>query len=231
MDPRFFYMFHNTRDDAFFTVRHGIDIDFNGIFEELVNEDRPLRRRLSRFFHKGFQIIFGIDNLHCPTTEHIRRTDHHGITYGRGDLFRFIKRYRDTVIGLSQAKVLEERLELVPVFRNINAFRRRTDNLNPGALKRHGKVEGCLPTELDNHTIRLFVLGNIKDILKRKGLKVELVRRVVVGAYRFRIAVHHDRLISQFFQGKRGMDTAVVKFDTLPYSVGSSSEDHDLFPV
>ena len=101
----------------------------------------------------------------------------------------------------------------------------------PARLKRHSEIERRLAAELDDDTVRLFTLGNIEHILKGKGFKIEFVRRIIVGAHRFRVAVHHNRFVPEVFQRKGGMDTAVVEFDALPYPVRSAAEDHDLFPV
>ena len=88
-----------------------------------------------------------------------------------------------------------------------------------------------MAAELDNDPIGFFPLYDIEDILQREGLEIELIRGVIIGTDRLRVAVHHNGLVAVFLEGKGGMDTAIVEFDPLPDSIRTPSEDHDLFPL
>ena len=51
---------------------------------------------------------------------------------------------------------------------------------------------------------------------------------IIVCGNRFRITVDDDCLESKLFQGKGGMNTTIVKFDTLTNSVRSAAKNHNL---
>ena len=101
----------------------------------------------------------------------------------------------------------------------------------PGFLQGHGEIQWRLSAELDNHAHRFLPLHDVEHILERQRFKVELVRGVVVGAHRFRVAVDHDRLVTQLLQREGRMHAAVVKLDALPYPVRPAAQDHHLLSV
>ncbi len=66
----------------------------------------------------------------------------------------------------------------------------------------------------------------MKNVLVGERLEVQFVRSVIVGTNCFRIGIYHDRLHPFLTQGKGGVNTAVIKFDTLTDSVGTAPQDH-----
>src|ERR1043166_958415 len=52
--------------------------------------------------------------------------------------------------------------------------------------------------------------------------------RSVIGRNRFRVAVHHDGFVAIFMQSKARVAAAVIEFDSLPNTIGTAAEDHDL---
>ena len=66
------------------------------------------------------------------------------------------------------------------------------------------------------------------DVLGGERFKIQLVRRVVIGGNGFRIRVNHDGFKSIVTQGKAGVNTAVVEFDTLTDSVRTTPQDDNL---
>ena len=67
-----------------------------------------------------------------------------------------------------------------------------------------------------------------EHILQCERLEIQPVGGIVVGRHRFGITVDDDGLEAQLLQALCRVDAAVVEFDTLSYTVGSSSEDHYL---
>ena len=65
-------------------------------------------------------------------------------------------------------------------------------------------------------------------VLERQRLEVELVRRVVVGADGFRVAVDHDGLEPVFLESQGRVHAAVVELDALPDPIRAAAEDDDL---
>ena len=93
------------------------------------------------------------------------------------------------------------------------------------------KVERSLTAELCNNAERLFLFVDSKHVLKRKRLEVKLVRCIIVGRDRFRVAVYDNALKSKLFECKRCMNAAVVELDTLSDPVRAAAEYHYLGSV
>src|SRR5690606_13686026 len=68
-------------------------------------------------------------------------------------------------------------------------------------------------------------------IFEGQRFEVKPIRRVVVGRDGLWIAINHDRFEAGVSQSERCMATAVVKFNPLSYSVGSTAQDDDFLPV
>ncbi len=71
---------HGTR-----IVGDGIDINFDGVFEKLIDQNRAIRVNQDCRFHITLQITIGIDDLHGATPEHIAGTDDHGVADSLGN--------------------------------------------------------------------------------------------------------------------------------------------------
>ena len=65
-----------------------------------------------------------------------------------------------------------------------------------------GDIERRLTAELDDDAIGLLLFINAQNIFHRQRFKIQLIRGVVIGGNRFRIAVDHDGFIALVAQGK-----------------------------
>ena len=72
---------------------------------------------------------------------------------------------------------------------------------------------------------------DFQHVFQRQRLEIQPVRRVVVGADRFRVAVDHDRLIARIGQREAGVAAAIVELDPLADPVGTAAQDDDLLAV
>ncbi len=137
----------------------------------------------------------------------------------------------NAVFRLKQPQLVHHRLEQVPVFCPVNAFRRSTDDGDPGFVQPGGQVQRCLAAELDNDPEGFFLFHYVDHIFVGQGFKVEFVGCVIVCGHGFRIGIDHDGFHPFLFQRKRGMHAAVVKFNPLADAVGTASQDDHLFFV
>ena len=98
-----------------------------------------------------------------------------------------------------------------------------TEERFPGSLRRFSQAlqpgSEASATKLRDNAQRFFFVVDAQYILKGQGLKIQLVRGVIVCGNRFRITVDNDRLKAQFFQRQRCVNTAVVKLNTLSDTV------------
>src|SRR5699024_12866641 len=70
-----------------------------------------------------------------------------------------------------------------------------------------------------------FSLVDFHDIFKGQWLEVLAVCGVVVGGHRLRVAVNHDGFITLTRQLQCGVDTEIVKLDTLANAVRARAQE------
>ncbi len=97
--------------------------------------------------------------------------------------------------------------------------------------KGYCKVYGCLPSELDNDSIGVFLVNDVHDILQCQGFEVEFVWDVVISTDGFRVVVYDYGFNSLIFKGHCCMNTAVIKFYTLPNSYRSRTNYNNFFII
>ena len=228
VDPCLLNMFHDPSDDRIPAIRYGIHIDFNGMLQEPVDQYRLTWGDLDGALHVIFQIGLVIHDFHGTPTQDKRGPHHHGISDLLGHLYGLLFVGGNPVVWLTQIQLFEETLEAFPVFGSVYTVRTRAQDMYTRFCQRHRDVQGCLAPELDDDTLRFFLLNDIQNILSGQRLKVEFVRGVIVCAHRLGVAVDHDALNPHLFQGKRGLDAAIVKFNALAYSVGTSAKNDHL---
>src|SRR3989338_6235431 len=81
MDAGFLYMLHYPAYYKCLSVAYHIYVDFDGVLEEFIYQDRKFRRGLDRVRHIILQGFIVIDYLHSAPAQHIRRPDHYRIAY------------------------------------------------------------------------------------------------------------------------------------------------------
>src|SRR5439155_13939396 len=174
---------------------------------------------------------FVVDDDHRAAAEHVRWTHENGIANLARDAPSFFQRDRSSVVRLRNIQLAQQVSKPFAVFRKVDRFGRGSDNRHTRMLQIQSEVQRRLSAELYDHAVRLLFSDNVKDIFQRKRLEVKTVRGIVIGRYRFRIAVHHDRLVALFLQGKRCMATAIIELNPLPDPVRTASQDDDLLSI
>ena len=99
------------------------------------------------------------------------------------------------------------------------------------AQQRYRQLQRRLPAELHDHPLRVLRLDHVEHVLQGERLEVEAIAGVVIGGYRFRVAVHHHRGQPLGLQRKGGVHAAVVELDALADAVGAAPQDHHLAAV
>ncbi len=73
MDSGLFDVLHDAADDDPLAVGHRVDVDLGGLFEEMVEQDRPVRIDSGRPFEVLGEFVGTVDDLHGATAENIGR--------------------------------------------------------------------------------------------------------------------------------------------------------------
>ena len=227
MDARFFDVLHDAGDINVLAVTQRIHVNFDGILQIAVQQHRAGARHHHGFTHVAIQRGIVVDDFHGAATQHITWADHQRIA----DLFRhrfgFVHRARQTVRRLQQVGFLQQNLEPLAVFRQIDGVRRGAEDRNAFFFKRCGQFKWRLPAQLHDHTLEravaLFFAQNLDHVFGGQRLEVQTIRCVVIGRHGFRIAVDHDGLVTGFFQRVSRVYTAVIELDPLPDAVRSAT--------
>jgi hypothetical protein len=90
VDSGLLNVFHDRADYGHLTVGNAIDVHFDCIFEEAIDQHRPVRRHFNRARHVTAQILLIVNELHGATTEDERRANQNGITNLVGDGHCFV---------------------------------------------------------------------------------------------------------------------------------------------
>ena len=188
MDSRFLNVLHNAADVKLSAVVNRINVDFDRVIQEPVDQQRRCSRDDDKVAH-AIEIIsegFGVvHNLHTATAENVRRTDQDRVTdvLRNHDCFGLVR--RGAVLGREQPGVVENGGEKPALLGEIDCFGSRAENRNTGVLQTLSKTERRLTPELhdDTHklTTRAFGVDDLQDVFEREGLEVEAIARVVVS--------------------------------------------------
>ncbi len=221
-------MLHYPADKKPLPVGHPIYLALNRLLDVLVYEHGFPLAHIDRLADVFPQALLIIDYLHPPASYHIAWPDHYRVAYLRGAAHRLSLVCRSCILRLLYPKLLEERLEFLPVLGNVYPFHLRPEYLNAAHGKLLRKVYRGLPAELHNHPFRVFVLHYVQYVLEGERLEVQPVRSVKVGAHGLRVVVYHDALYPHLAERERRVAAAVVEFDPLPDPYGPAADYHNL---
>ena len=228
MDAGFLDMLHDAGDIDVGAVREAVDIDFDGVAEVAVEEQRVLAEQgvdlaglvvgialldiLRHQFRHGIeqvalQLAFRMQDLHGAAAEHVRGThDQREADFG-GDHAGLLDRIGDAVVRLVEVELHQQLLEAVAVLGKVDHVRRGAEDRDAVLFQRLGKLQRRLAAELDDDAddfaLFLFCPQDLDHVLGRQWLEIEAVRGIVVGRDGFRVAVDHDRFITRILQARR----------------------------
>ena len=246
-------MLHDARDEDVLAIAQAVHVDLDGVRQIAVEEQRILaehRVDLARLvvgvagLHLGgdeagegveqivLQGALVADDGHGPAAQHIGGTHHQGQAQFSRDDAGLLDRIGDAVLGLLQAEPLQQALEAVAVFGQINGVDGGAENRDARFLQGVGELQRGLAAELhddaDQFSVLLFLVQDFKHVLLGQRLEIEAVRGVVVGGDRLGIAVDHDRLEPGVRERETGVAAAIVELDALADAVRPAAENDDL---
>ena len=226
-----FNMFHDAGNSYDVSVADRINVHFNRIVEEPVEEHRFFRAYLHSLAHVFDEALGRMHDFHRTAAENVARTNDNRVTdfFGLGK--RFVFRVRNTVGRLKQTELIDELLEAFAVFRAVNRVGRCADDGHAVGFEFTADFERRLTAVLHNHALGLLNFTNGEHVFERHRFEIETIGGVVVGGDRFRIAVHHDRLPPVLVKRHGGMHAAVVEFNALTNAVGTAAQHDHLFLV
>ena len=142
------------------------------------------------------------------------------------ELLRGLERSDLSPFRLIDANAIENRRELVAVFRTIDLLRVGTKNIDTGLLEAERNVLWELTAYADDDTLCTLELVDIHDTFPAELLEVEPVSLVEVRRDSLGVIVDHDGALAHVTQLASTGDSAPVELDTAANTVHTRTENH-----
>ncbi len=78
VDAGFLDVLHDSGNDNVFAIGECVDIDFDRVFQEVIDQHGTVLRVLDRFFHVANDRLFVVGDDHGAPAEHVGRPHQHG---------------------------------------------------------------------------------------------------------------------------------------------------------
>ncbi len=237
VDAGFLDVLHDAADVQLLAVEQGIDVDFHGVLEELVDQQR--RRQASGDDRIGLgllqrtidvlaQLGVVIDDFHASSAEHVARAHQHRVSDGVRGLAGLVQAQGGAVTRRVHVRLLQHLAEKLTVFGQVDGFRSGAEDRHAGGLQTCGERQRRLAAELHDNALDrthlLLGLVDLQHILEGERFEVQAVGHVVIRGHGLRIAVDHDGVIvlAQFLHR---VHAGVVELDALADAVRTGTED------
>ena len=220
-------MFHHTTDQCCFTVGDGVDIDFDRVFEELVDQHRMIGRDVDRLDHELDQLGIVVADLHAASAQDEARSHEDGVADSLSGLTGLLDGEGCAVGWLAEVQLIQQHFELLAVFSDIDHLGTGADDRYARSFESLGQVQWRLATELHDDSIGLEFVTDVEDIFGGQRFEEQNVRGVIISRHRLGVRVDHDALDAEVTHRVRRVAAAVVELDALTDTVGTTAEDHD----
>ena len=181
MNTRLFDMLHDRTDHNLLAVGDCVDIHFNGAIKEVIQQYRAVVGDFHRITQVALELVFLINNLHRPTTQHVGRTNDQRITNLVGRTNRFFFTAYGRIRRLQQIEALNHLLEALTIFRTVDGFRAGADNRHTRFFQSARELQWRLTTVLHDHTLGLLDTDDFQYIFQGNRLEIQAIRGIVIG--------------------------------------------------
>ena len=239
MHAGLFDVLHDAADVQLFAVEQGIHVDFDGVLQELVDEqrggqasghDRVGLGLVERTVDVLGQLGVVVDDFHAASAEDVTGAHEHRIADVVGGLAGLFKRQRGAVARRVHVLATQHLTEQLAVLGQVDGLRGGAQDRHAGGLESRGQRQRRLAAELDDDALDrahlLLGLIDLQHVLEGERLEVQPVRHVVVGGDGLGVAVDHDRVIV-LAELLHRVHAGVVELDALTDAVRAGAEDDD----
>ncbi len=165
---------HDRGDVRVVAVTKRVDVDFDRVLEEAVDEHAAEHRHLAH-------LLVRVADAHRPSAEHVGGPDEDGVADLVGDTDGVLARACHPPRRRAQVVRSQQSRESFAVLREVDRVVRRAEDRVAGLLDRARELQGCLPAELDDDSLRTLAVADREHRLGVERLEVEPVGGVVVG--------------------------------------------------
>ena len=227
----FFNVLHDAGDKNLFSVAKGVDIHFDGVFQEPVDQYGPVLRDGYRFPHVAADRFLIVGNHHAAAAQHVAGPDQNGKAEADGDVAGLLFAGGGSIGRRRNVQIVQKLAKAFAVFRKIDIVGVGSNDGHAQPLQRQRKIQRRLSAELHNHAVGFFGIDDVENLFQRKRFEVETVAGVVVGGNGLGVAVDHDRLDAEFLQRERCVAATVVELNSLPDAVRTAAQNHHLLAI
>ncbi len=178
-------MLHDPGNENIGAIGQCIDIDFYGVGEIAVDEDRALAGHDHRLGHIALKLDGIAHDLHGAAPQHIGGADDNRVADPFGNLASLGGRFGDAVQRLLKVEFLQEPGKAVAVFSEVDGVGGSAQDLHAGVLQGHRELKGRLAAELHDHPHELavapFVEDHFQHVLGGQRFEIEAVGGIVIG--------------------------------------------------
>ena len=187
MDAGLLDVLHHAADERHLAVGNRVDVDFDRVFEKLVDQHGPIGRGVDRLVHVPDQRVLRRSRFPSPG----RRARSWGGREPDNRSARPRVRAPSASVamplgGCRRPSSCKHVLEPLAVFGHVDHVGAGADDLDAGGFQPAGQIERRLPAELHDHAVRLHAVADVEHVFGRQRLEEEEVRRVVIGRNRLR---------------------------------------------
>ena len=137
MHARLLDVLHDAGDqDLAGAVAHGVDVDLDGVLQEAVDQDGPLRRDAAlagqrargHRLHDPAHPVVVVDDLHGPAAQHVARAQQDRVADPAGDGQRLGGARGGPAGRLRDAQLVAQRVPALPVLGQVDGGRARAEH-------------------------------------------------------------------------------------------------------
>ena len=221
-------MLHNGRNEGMCAITDSICFTFHCVIQETVNQNGSVGGYANSGIHVFCQIFGAIHDFHTAAAQNIGGANHNGIADFFCDMKGIRNRNCHAGFGHGNTKLIHHCTEVVSVFCQVDHSRRSPQNFYAVLFQISRQIQRSLTAELRDNANGLFFFINAQHIFQCQRFKVKLIGGVIVCGNGFGVAVYDNCFKTKLLQRQRSMYAAVVKFNTLPDSVGAAAQNHNL---
>ena len=221
---------HDTWQENFLSVADSIYLNFltNNIFIYKY-------RSVLVHFNGGLEVmtehLLVCHDLHGTSTQHEARTNQNRIAYSLCSLNAAFNICNRNSLWMRDTKRFNNSFKCVPVFSSENGLAACTDYLNTSLLKRLCQVNSCLSTERCDHSLWLFQINDIHNILNCKRLEIQLIRCSIISRNCLRVIIYNNSLVAHLVNCSYRVNRGIIELHALSNSDRTRTKNNNLLIV
>ena len=198
-------------------VTHNLKLDLLVSLNALLNKHLMNGRELECIKSDLNKLLLVVCKSAARAAEGKCGTKNYGVTDSLCRFLCFLNAVRDLGGDSGLADRLTKLLEELSVLCSLNTLARRTQKLGVTLLedsllfKLHSEIKSRLSADTGHDSVRTLVAEYLRDIFKRQGLHIHLVRNSRVCHNRRGVGVYEYDLISLLLERKTSLRARIVK--------------------